>query len=140
MSARSVIVNSGQVINEVIDGEAVIINLGTGDYFSLRGSGAAIWSAIEQRAPADDIAAALALAGMHDAGRHVTALIEQLLAEGLLVPVDDVPAETVVVELPVPLDLAPPSLEKFTDMQDLILLDPVHEVDERGWPHAASGS
>ena len=31
----------------------------------------------------------------------------------------------------------PPVLEKFTDMQDLILLDPVHEVSERGWPHAA---
>jgi hypothetical protein len=32
---------------------------------------------------------------------------------------------------------AEPALEKHTDMQDLILLDPVHEVDARGWPHAA---
>ena len=27
-----------------------------------------------------------------------------------------------------------PRLEKYTDMQDLVLLDPVHEVDEQGWP------
>ena len=27
-----------------------------------------------------------------------------------------------------------PSLEKYTDMQDLVLLDPVHEVDQTGWP------
>ena len=31
---------------------------------------------------------------------------------------------------------SPPVVEKYTDMQDLVLLDPVHEVDERGWPHA----
>jgi hypothetical protein len=30
-----------------------------------------------------------------------------------------------------------PALEKHSDMQDLILLDPVHEVGPRGWPHAA---
>ncbi len=29
-----------------------------------------------------------------------------------------------------------PKLEKFTDMQDLVLLDPVHEVDDVGWPAA----
>ena len=140
MSARRVIVNSGQVINEVIDGEAVIINLGTGDYFSLRGSGAAVWSALEQQASIDDIVTALERVGMPDARLHVTTLVEQLLAEGLVVPVDDVPATPTMVDLPVTLDLTPPSLEKFTDMQDLILLDPVHEVDERGWPHAPSGS
>jgi hypothetical protein len=34
-----------------------------------------------------------------------------------------------------------PRLEKHTDMQDLILLDPVHEVDpQRGWPHVPEHS
>ena len=28
-----------------------------------------------------------------------------------------------------------PNLEKHTDMAELILLDPVHEVDSMGWPH-----
>jgi hypothetical protein len=27
-------------------------------------------------------------------------------------------------------------LERYEDMQDLILLDPVHEVEEEGWPRA----
>jgi hypothetical protein len=31
-----------------------------------------------------------------------------------------------------------PPISKFTDMQDIILLDPVHEVDARGWPHASA--
>ena len=33
-----------------------------------------------------------------------------------------------------------PSFTTFTDMQDIILLDPVHEVDTRGWPHASAGA
>jgi hypothetical protein len=24
---------------------------------------------------------------------------------------------------------------KYSDMEDLIMLDPIHEVDESGWPH-----
>jgi len=28
-----------------------------------------------------------------------------------------------------------PELHKFTDMQDLLLFDPIHEVDESGWPN-----
>ena len=31
----------------------------------------------------------------------------------------------------------PPVFERFTDMEDLLLMDPVHEAeDEKGWPHA----
>jgi hypothetical protein len=26
-------------------------------------------------------------------------------------------------------------LEKFTDMHDLLLMDPIHEVSDAGWPH-----
>jgi hypothetical protein len=28
-----------------------------------------------------------------------------------------------------------PLLEKFDDMSELIMLDPVHDVTEHGWPH-----
>jgi len=30
-----------------------------------------------------------------------------------------------------------PILQKYTDMADLLLLDPIHEVGEQGWPHPA---
>jgi hypothetical protein len=31
-------------------------------------------------------------------------------------------------------DFEAPVLNRYTDMQDLLLLDPIHEVDETGWP------
>jgi hypothetical protein len=65
----------------------------------------------------------------------VAGLVEQLLAEGLVVEDADAPVGASPPAPPADA-LEPPALEKFTDMQDLILLDPVHEVDERGWPHA----
>ena len=27
-----------------------------------------------------------------------------------------------------------PQLHKYTDMQELLLLDPIHDVDQEGWP------
>ena len=30
---------------------------------------------------------------------------------------------------------ATPVLNKYSDMQDLLLLDPIHEVDDTGWPN-----
>jgi hypothetical protein len=33
-----------------------------------------------------------------------------------------------------------PQLQKYTDMQELLLLDPIHEVEESGWPATACGS
>ena len=36
-------VNSPAVVSEVIDGEAVIMNLKSGNYFSIQNSGAVIW-------------------------------------------------------------------------------------------------
>jgi hypothetical protein len=35
-------------------------------------------------------------------------------------------------------DYSDPAFEKYDDMADLILLDPVHEIDqEKGWPKKA---
>lgn len=31
-------------------------------------------------------------------------------------------------------DFETPALHKYSDMQDLLLLDPIHEVDDTGWP------
>jgi hypothetical protein len=33
-----------------------------------------------------------------------------------------------------------PLLQKYTDMEEMLLLDPIHEVDEQGWPSSRKPS
>ena len=33
-----------------------------------------------------------------------------------------------------------PILERYTDMQEYLLIDPIHGVDERGWPAGKTGT
>ena len=141
-----------KVVHQTIDGEVIIINMDTGTYYSLSGSGAAIWESIAREARLDEIVGSLAerYDGTIEAfGTAVGQILDRLREEGLIVPTPDRP------DLPRARGLAPepgassrlpfeaPVLEKYVDMQDLILLDPVHEVDEtEGWPHTrpAGGS
>lgn len=139
-------INAADVINEVMDGEAVVINLATGDYYSLRGSAAYVWSAIDHHLPIEQIVASLADTGApaDEVETGVRELVGSLVADGLVVEVADGtgnggPPGVSPLE-PTPAVYERPALEKFTDMQDLILLDPVHEVDERGWPHVPPAS
>ncbi|HYZ79488.1 MAG TPA: PqqD family protein [Gaiellaceae bacterium] len=137
-------VNSPNVIHETIEGEVILIDLKTGTYYSLRETGAAIWEAIDRGAGLDEIEGALELRydGSPDEMREaVRKLVGELEREGLIraEQVDGAPtAGQPVFELHgTRQPFEAPSLEKHTDMQDLILLDPVHEVSAQGWPHPA---
>lgn len=138
-------VNRPRVIAQEIDGEVVAIHLETGNYYSLLASGPAVWAALEGSAAADEIVERLTARYDGEAGamrEPVTTFLTQLEAEGLIVPDED-PAgspdempERAVLDPGERSSFAAPLLEKFDDMQDLILLDPVHEVtEEQGWPH-----
>lgn len=133
-------VNSGQVISEIIDGEAVMINLTTGNYYSLNEVGASIWNSIEAGASTTEIVERLSLrfeGGESEIESAVSQLIDELRSEDLIVAAEGnggapaAPAQPEAGRKP----FETPRLEKHTDMQDLIMLDPVHEVGEQGWPH-----
>ena len=138
-------INSPQVINETIDGEAIMINLATGSYYSLDRVGGEVWALLEGSVPVDDIVVELGRrydGAEDDIRRAVDDLLHRLSSEELVVPCDDGDPVGAVSPEPAPAArpaFTAPRLEKFTDMQDLILLDPVHEVDSRGWPHLPDG-
>lgn len=127
------------VIHETIDGEAVILNFDTGNYYSLRGSGESIWAALIERRTTSDIADLMRAkyADGDDTIRSaISALCAQLVAENLIRPSDEAAEHFGLASEPAgTAPFAPPVLEKFDDMQDLIMLDPIHEVDAtEGWP------
>lgn len=131
-------------VHERFGEETVILNLETGSYYSVQATGNAIWE--------------LASGGATDAAilRHVrqsyagssdlianatTAFLDQIVAEGLVdaeAAADAGEAAAGPVESAP--DFAPPLLQKYTDMEEMLLLDPIHEVDEHGWPSARQQS
>ena len=133
-------VNEPMVISETIDGETVIISLTSGSYYSLKHSGAAIWSGIQQSARLSDIAEMVRTTfevGGASVEAEMGALIDRLAEEGLVRPsaaAASAGARAALAGLALKA-FRPPLLEKFTDMEAMLLLDPVHDVDDEGWPH-----
>jgi hypothetical protein len=124
--------SSDRVVSETIDGEVVAIDLESGRYYSLEGPAARAWEAIQAGQDVDGIVAAVAAeagVGADEARADVTAFLAELQTEGLLLAGngDSPPA-------PGP-GRVPLVLHRYTDMQDLIVLDPIHDVDETGWPN-----
>lgn len=136
--------NTPAVVSDVIDGEVVAIHLDQGNYYSLRGSAVEVWEMV--RAGLDLDSAITVLEAQYTAPDDsiragVVAFAHQLLAEGLIVP-----AEHAVEETPPSLPSSPstevrpfeaPALERYTDMRDFLLVDPIHEVDVTEWPQPA---
>ena len=125
-------VASPQCVAEDFDGEIVALNMDTGTYFSVKGNAARVWNDL-----------------VH--GHALEALIERAGANAALAgAIESFAAEAQkeglirLAEMPGTPSAAPgtdfgdtelPVLEAFHDMQSLLLLDPVHEVDEdEGWP------
>ena len=123
--------------SELFDGEVVIAHYGTGLYFSISQSGALIWQGLRHGLSVEDAARWLAGHFAADAAAipaQVDAFVATLLDKQLLVAVGEPYSAG---ELP-DIGLAAwqePSLDSFDDLQELLLLDPVHDVTEAGWPH-----
>lgn len=138
-------VNTPTVTHETIDGEAVIINLDSGNYYSLVETGSLIWALVDKGASASEVQELVQQIYQGNAveiDRGVQDLLTQLQQENLIVPVEGAP-EVNLNELKQILPASnglektafnPPSLNKYSDMQELLLLDPIHDVDEAGWP------
>lgn len=129
-------INEPAVISESLDGECVIINTLSGRYFTARGHGLAIWEALVAGVPADAIVAAYAQAGLFaDRPDAVMSLVEQALAEDLLVPSPAQAPSNALFTVDPSLPEQPPTLACHDDLQALIELDPIHEVSpQKGWP------
>src|SRR5215813_5764676 len=84
-------VNTPTVTHETIDGEAVIINLDSGNYYSLIDVGSFVWSLIEKGASASEVQHCVVQTYQGDEAdidRGVQELLAQLQQENLIVPVD----------------------------------------------------
>lgn len=135
-------INSPPVVQETIDDEVIIVNLDGGSYYSVDKAGARIWNGIERGLSVEEII--LDLVRNYEASRaeieaEVARLLSEFRRENLIAVRDgghqseerQIDAEAISTSRGA---FESPVLHKYTDMQDLLMLDPVHEVDETGWP------
>ena len=121
--------NEEHVAAKVMDGEAVLINLANGFYYSMGGAGGFMWSLITQRHAVGDIARFVCdrfSVSNEQALADVQTLASRLLEEELaiLCDVDTQPVEGVELEKGPKLPYQPPELTRYEDMADMFALDP----------------
>ena len=131
------------IVHETIEGEVVIVNLENGFYYSTEKTGCHVWNMLLAGFSLGEIVEAL---GSHfpepgaEIGASCRSLVSDLLDENLIVR-SSVSGDRAGVEIP-GLDpeagFTPPVLEKHKEMQDLLLVDPIHEVSDAGWPNKKS--
>lgn len=126
--------NSQCVVSDVIDGETVLLHLQAGHYFSLSGAASALWACLLEGIRRDQLLQALQEAYPQEPVSRLEAdlqaWLERLKLEDLIQEVSDEPRARPCLQGA----YEPPALEKYSDLQDLLLLDPIHETDAAGWP------
>lgn len=137
-------VNEKHVVHETIEGETILLHLATGNYYSIKWPGTTIWNLLCQTGDAGSIKEALRElkpSKTDDISLHVDRFVNNLLEEELvarsaeqLQDLEKADQELLEDLKKVSDDIEKLKLAKYTDMQDMLLLDPIHDVDEKGWP------
>lgn len=121
-------INNESITYKVFDGEVVIINLQKGLYYSLSETAALLWQWIQENQTLDGMVQKMLClyeGGAEEMKKSVLGFLLELEREGIILPV---PSDASKQPFPQPV------LHKYNDLQDLLLLDPIHEVNAAGWP------
>jgi hypothetical protein len=102
----------------------VVVDLHSGTYYSLRGGAAVAWEWAVAGSSVDGIVAA---------APQLESTLCQLLDAQLLVATGRAPSPVVAPEGAI----EPPLVEVYHDLEELLQLDPIHDVDATGWPRPA---
>jgi hypothetical protein len=121
--------NSPAVVFDASADDTVIINLVSGRYFRLNAASSLAWNAL--LASGSRAAFAASAGNAPELVASVDSMIGALTAENLIVPAGETAAEAASWAF------AGFSLESFSDLEDILGLDPIHEADpDKGWPAA----
>ena len=120
--------NDEEVIGQVLDGEAIVINLATGSYYAMPDVGAFIWEAIEAQCSLEEIALRVNAnydVSLEQARADTLAFAERLIDEGIVAPVSDARGDRPALAPPTQrAPYAAPQLTVYSDMRNLLALDP----------------
>jgi hypothetical protein len=134
MVTRAWKVRRPAVVDDRIDDEVIALDTLTGNYFSMEGTAVLLWSCLSVGCEETALVRTVTMASGRpedEIQREVRAFLDELLTNRLVEAAESVPALAAFAD---PIVFEPPVLSRYTDMQDFLLLDPIHEVDAAGWP------
>jgi hypothetical protein len=130
-------------VSEQFEQETVIINLEEGLYYSLSATATETLNLVEQGFSVEEIVDVLRARYINK--EELPGLVESFVAEierqGILIPrperfqtnlegaARNISADRTEARFD------PPVITRFDDMQEILLLDPIHQVSEQGWPN-----
>jgi hypothetical protein len=127
-NAAWLLANVRDVASKVIDGEAIVINLTNGRYYSMDNVSGYVWSMIVNGAAIDGIVDAVSAqysVSAAEASRDVHRFVRDLLEENLITLGESAPAVSPVNSAhPASKPYAAPMLNRYDDMADIFALDP----------------
>jgi len=121
--------NREEVAAEVLDGEAILINLTSGVYYSMDGVGGVVWSLIEQGAGistiVDRVSDTFGVA-RDQVETDLRNLVAELIRENLVAHSESSEASSSDLTMPEgrPAEYESPKLLTYRDMGELLALDP----------------
>lgn len=129
--------NKPDIVSEKFEDEYILVSLVNGNYYSLRGTAAGLWTHIEGNCNAQALMSAYEK--QYDlAPEDVKSLkdfMNDLIDQNLVKTVSAQNRDAATIEIQAGGEFEIPVVEAYSDMQDLLLLDPIHDVDEEtGWP------
>ena len=141
MAVAAYTLNAGSVAAERFGDELVIIQFDSGKYYSLGGMAVQVWDLLQAPVSVEGAAAALSAAAGVTAppadaiARDVSDLLATFAGEGLVVPAEaagEAPALAAFI-------YEAARIETYSDLADLVAIDPVHDVDAMmGWPRTTT--
>jgi len=137
--------NRDDVVSKLIDGEAIVINLSNGVYYSMDGVAGTVWGLIDREMSIDEILSEVTQqygVARSQAETDLSTLIAQLVEENLVVESSGrgESANSVTSAHSERLAYQTPTLNIYRDMGDLLALDPPQPgLENTPWKAASDG-
>jgi hypothetical protein len=133
------IANTARFPHDTIDGETLLIDSETGHVLMMTGVGPLLWQRLLGGVAVESLADEVVDRFGPAAGEDCRVFLRMLAENGLAIPAPDTDMQAAPVDWPD--SFAPPMLERYDDIANIITMDPIHDVDQSaGWPRRSGGS
>lgn len=132
---------SPEIAFERLDGEVILVSLESGKYFNFNGTASDVFWMIERGVPREKWEELLRhyFKNTDSMTHDINVLVSKLLTSRIITQSSSDPITLTGHECELPNDYnrdnwVLPELTEFSDLKDLILVDPVHDTSLEGWP------